>query len=121
MEYLPCRIGELTDLHLERYVPNMVQTKWYQRTLNQTVDAKGDNRVLISRPLREGLDRGSDRRPNKGQHNAQENGSQTRNDRNKTFTGKETQIFREFNTVETVEHIGRNRARDDPTQHTSIG
>jgi hypothetical protein len=46
------RFGTLlifTNLHLERYVPDMVQTKRYQATLDETVDTERHNRVLDGR------------------------------------------------------------------------
>ena len=117
MEYLARRVGEFTNLHLERYVPDVVQTERHQSTLNHTVNAEGHDRVLISRPLREGLDSRTDRRPDEGQHYAQNDRRQTGNDRHETLTGKEAQVFRQLNAEEAVEHIGRNGTGDNPRAH----
>ena len=56
VETLTCCVGVFTNLHLERYVPDVVQTKRYQATFDETVNAKRNYRVLVSSPLREGLD-----------------------------------------------------------------
>lgn len=76
VENLTCCVGVFTNLHLERYVPDVVQTKRYQATFDETVNAKRNYRVLVSSPLREGLDCRANRRPNEGQHNASKDGSQ---------------------------------------------
>ncbi len=76
VENLTCCVGVFTNLHLERYVPDVVQTKRYQATFDETVNAKRNYRVLVSSPLREGLDCRTNRRPNEGQHNASKDGSQ---------------------------------------------
>src|SRR5690606_38492249 len=60
VEYLTCCVGEFTNLHLEWNVPDVAQTKWHQATLDEAVDTKRHNRVLVSSPLREGLDSGTD-------------------------------------------------------------
>ncbi len=98
----------------------MVQTERHQSTLNHAVDAEGHDRVLVSRPLREGLDSRTDRRPDEGQHYAQNDRRQTGNDRHETLTGKEAQVFRQLNAEEAVEHIGRDGAGDNPPEHAGI-
>ncbi|CCK18235.1 hypothetical protein BN136_4245 [Cronobacter universalis NCTC 9529] len=120
VEHLTCRVGVFADLHLERNVPDMVQTKRHQAAFDEAVDTKRHNRVLISRPLREGLNSGTNRRPNEGQDHASEDRRQTRDDRHETFTSEEAQILRKLNAVETVEHVGCNRTRNDPAKHTGI-
>ncbi|MNB86315.1 hypothetical protein D3C75_332560 [compost metagenome] len=120
MEDLTCCVGVFADLHLERNVPDVVQTKRYQATLNEAVDTERHNRVLVSSPLGEGLDCGTNRRPDEGEDHASENRRQTRNDWNKTLTSKEAQILRQLDAIEAVKHIGRNRTRDNPAQNTGI-
>lgn len=77
-------------------------------------------RVLISRPLGEGLDRRTDWRPDEGQHYAQNDRRQAGDNRHKTLTGKEAQIFRQLNAEEAVEHVGGDGAGDNPPEHAGI-
>ncbi|MND60432.1 hypothetical protein D3C80_516620 [compost metagenome] len=120
MKYLARRVGVFTNLHLERYVPDVVQTKRHQRTFNHAVDTKCHYRVLVRSPLREGLDSRTDRRPDEGQHYAQNDCRQAGDNRHKALTGKEAQVFRQLNAEEAVKHIGRDGAGDNPPEHTGI-
>ena len=98
----------------------MMQTKRYQATLDETVDTERHNRVLVSSPLREGLDGGTNRRPDEGQDHAGEDSGETRDDRHKTLAREEAQIFRQLDTVEAVEHVGCNRTGDNTAKHAGI-
>ncbi len=98
----------------------MMQTKRHQATLDKTVNTKRDNRVLISRPLRERLDSRTDWRPYERQHHTSKNSGQTRNDRHEAFARKEAQILRQFDTVEAVKHIRCDRTGDNPPENTRI-
>lgn len=95
----------------------MVQTKRYRAAFNEAVDTERHNRVLVCSPLGECLDSSTDRRPNKGQDHTRKDGSQTRNNWNEALTGKEAKILRQFDTVETVEHIRCYRTGDNPREH----
>lgn len=95
----------------------MVQTKRYRAAFNEAVDTERHNRVLVRSPLGECLDSSTDRRPNKGQDHTRKDGSQTRNNWNEALTGKEAKILRQFDTVETVEHIRCYRTGDNPREH----
>ncbi|SUG33738.1 Uncharacterised protein [Salmonella enterica subsp. arizonae] len=117
MEYLARSVGVFADLHLERNVPDMVQTKRHQAALDETVNTKRHNRVLVSRPLRECLDSRTDRRPYERQHHTGENSGQTRNDRHEALACKEAQILRQFDAVEAVKHIRCDRAGDNTAKH----
>ncbi|MNH88612.1 hypothetical protein D3C73_411230 [compost metagenome] len=120
MEHLTGRIGIFTNLHLERNVPDVVQTKRYQRTLNKTVDTECHHWVLISRPFGEGLDSRTDWRPDEGEDHTQNDSGQTRDDWYKTLTGKEAQVFWQLNTEEAVKHVGSNGTGDNPPEYTGI-
>ena len=120
MEDLACRVGVFTNLHLERNVPDVMQTERHQAALNKAVDTKRHNRVLVSSPLGEGLDSRTDRWPDEGEDHAHEDRSQTRDDRHEALTGEEAQILRELDAVEAIEHVGSNRTRDDPAENTGI-
>ena len=120
MEHLTCCVGEFTNLHLEWNVPDVVQTKWHQATLDEAVDTKRHNRVLISSPLREGLDCRTDWWPDEGQDHTRENRCQTRDDRNETLAREEAQILRQLDAIEAVKHIRCNRTGDDTAQNTGI-
>ncbi len=98
----------------------MVQTKRHQAALDEAIDTERDNRVLVSSPLREGLDSSTDRRPNKGEDHAGEDCCQTRDDRHKAFTREEAQILRQLDTVEAVKHIRCDRTRNDTAKHTGV-
>ena len=102
VENLTCCVGVFTNLHL-KVRSDVVQTKRYEATFDETVNAKRNYRVLVSSPLREG--RLQTNRPNEGQHNASKDGSRaSRNDRHKAFTGKKPR-YSGSNTVETVKHV----------------
>ncbi|SAJ25436.1 Uncharacterised protein [Enterobacter cloacae] len=120
VEHLTCCVGVFTNLHLEWNVPDVVQTKWYQAALNEAVDTERHNRVLVSRPLREGLDCCTDWWPDERQNHTGENRGQTRNDRHKTFTREEAQILRQLDAIEAVKHIRCNRTGDDTTENTGV-
>ncbi|MNH61387.1 hypothetical protein D3C73_133020 [compost metagenome] len=120
MEYLTCGVGVFTNLHLERNVPDVVQTKWHQAALNETVDTERDYRVLVCSPLREGLDSRTNRRPDEGQHNAHEDRSQTRDDRYEALAREEAQILRQLDAIEAVKHVGCNSTGDDTAENTGI-
>src|SRR5471030_1115013 len=120
VEYLTRRVHVFADLHLEGNVPDMVQTEGNQSTFNHTVDAESNHWVLVSRPLREGLNRSTDRRPDKGQNHTQEDSSQTRDERHKTFTGEEAQIFWQLDAVETVKHIGCDRTGNNTAEYAGV-
>ncbi len=91
-----------------------------EATFNKAVDTERNNRVLVSSPLRERLDSGTDRRPNEGQDHTGENRGQTGNDRYETLTGEEARALRQLDTVETVEHVRCDRTGDDPPENTGI-
>src|SRR5471032_139533 len=120
VEHLTRRVHVFADLHLEWNVPDMVQAERYQRTFNNAVNTECHNRVLICRPLGEGLDCAADWRPDEGQNHTHDDRSQTRDDRHETFTCEEAQIFRQLNAVEAVEHIGRNGTSNNAAQNTGI-
>ncbi len=121
VEHLTCRIGVFTDLHLERNVPDVMQTKWHQRTFNYAINTKGDNRVLIRCPLREFLNRGTYRWPDKGEQHAENDSCQTGNNRHKTLTGKEAQIFWQLNAVEAIKHVCGDGTGDNTAQYPCVG
>lgn len=98
----------------------MVQTEWHQATLDEAVDTKRHNRVLVSSPLREGLDSRADWWPDEGQDHASENRCQTRDDRNETLAREEAQILRQLDAIEAVKHIRCNRTGDDTAQNTGV-
>ena len=77
MEYLTCGVGVFTNLHLEWNVPDVVQTERHQAAFDEAVDTKRDNRVLVSSPLREGLNSSTDWRPDEGQDHAGKDSGQT--------------------------------------------
>ena len=120
MEHLTRCVGEFTNLHLEWNVPDVVQTEWHQATLDEAVDTKRHYRVLISSPLREGLDCRTDRWPDEGQDHTRENRCQTRDDRNETLAREEAQILRQLDAIEAVKHVRCNRTGDDTAQNTGI-
>src|SRR5471030_164584 len=120
VEDLTCGVHVFTDLHLEWNVPDMMQAKRYQRTFNHTVDTECHNRVLVSSPLGEGLDCAADWRPDEGQNHTQDDSGHTGDDWHKAFTGEEAQIFWQLDTVETVEHVCRNRTRDNTAEYAGI-
>ena len=120
VEYLTRRVGELADLHLERHVPDMVQAERHQRTFNHAIDTECHNRVLIGCPLRELLNRRANWRPDKGEQHAQHDRRQAGDNRHKALTGEEAEIFRQLDTVEAVEHIGRYRTGDNAAQYAGI-
>ncbi len=113
VEHLSGRVGEFTNLHLERHVPDMMQAERHQRTLNHAIDTKGDDRVLVGCPLGEVLNRAANRRPNKGEDHAQNNRRHTGDNRYETFTGKEAQIFRQLDAIEAVKHISSDRTSNN--------
>ncbi len=120
MEDLTCCVGVFADLHLERNVPDVVQTKRYQATLNEAVDTERHYRVLVCSPLGEGLDRGTNRWPDEGEDHTGEDRRQTRDDWYETLACKEAQILRQLDAIEAVKHICRNRTRNDTAQNTRI-
>lgn len=95
----------------------MVQTKRHQAAFNEAIDTERYDRVLVCSPLGKRLNSSPDRRPNEGQNHTGEDSGQTRNDRNEALTRKEAKILRQFDTVETVEHIRCNRTGDNPREH----
>ncbi len=120
VENLTCCVGVFADLHLERNVPDVVQTKRHQATLNEAVDTERHNRVLVCSPLGEGLDRRTNRRPDEGEDHTGEDRRQTRDNWNETLTCKEAQVLRQLDAIEAVKHICRNCTRDDTAQNPGI-
>ncbi len=120
MEDLTCCVGVFTNLHLERNVPDVVQTKRHQAALNEAVDTERNNRVLVSGPLGESLDCGTDRRPDKGQDHASEDRCQAGDNWHKTLARKEAQILRQLNAIEAVEHVGCDGTGDDTAEDAGI-
>ena len=120
VEHLTSRVGVFADLHLERNVPDVMQTKRHQATFDETVDTKRHHWVLISSPLGEGLDRGADRRPNEGEDHAGEDSGQTRDNRHKTLARKEAEIFWQLDAIEAVEHVGGDSTGDNTAKHAGI-
>lgn len=94
--------------------------KRHRATLDETVDTKRHHRVLISSPLGEGLDRGTDRRPNEGEDHAGEDSGQTRDNRYKALARKEAEIFWQLNAIEAVKHVRGDSTGDNTAKHAGI-
>ena len=120
MEDLTGCVGVFTNLHLERNVPDVVQTKRHQAAFNEAVDTERHNRVLVSSPLGESLDCGTDRRPDKGQDHASEDRCQAGDDWHKTLARKEAQILRQLDAVEAVEHVRCDGTGDNTAEYAGI-
>ena len=120
MEDLTCRVGVFANLHLERNVPDVVQTKRYQAAFDEAVDTERHNRVLVCRPLREGLDSSTDRWPDEGEDHAGEDSGQTRDNRYKALARKEAQVFWQLDTIEAVEHVRGDSTGDNTAKHAGI-
>jgi hypothetical protein len=75
------RVDKLTRLEKERNVPNVVQTKRYERTFHNTVDKKCESRLPMDGPVRESVDRVANRRPDIAQNHTRGDDGKSRDDR----------------------------------------
>ena len=76
----------------ERGVPDVVQPEREQGALDETVDEHGDRRVRLHDPVRADVDEIADRRPDEGQHDAEGDRGERRDDRDEPLAGEEAQV-----------------------------
>ena len=114
------RIGETASLEEERYIPNVMESERNERALDPAVDGKGHDRPAVHRPVRKGFDAVANRRPDKAQHDADEDDRKRCDNGDRALARKKAKIRRELDLVEAVEGPRRDQADDDAAEDAGL-
>ena len=120
MDVLAAGIDKIAHFKEEGHVPDVVQAKRNQQTLDETIHGGGSARVAHGSPLREGLDGAADGRPDEGQYCTQHDGSHGGDNGHKALAGKEAQVLRQADAVVLVEHVCRQATGQNAAEHTGL-
>src|SRR4029453_10580940 len=96
-----------------RGVPDVVQPEGDQGGLDEAVDEHGDRRVRLHDLVGAVVDEVADGWPDEGQHDADGDRGEGRNDRYEPLPREEAQILWQLDAVEPVEQVGRDDADED--------
>ena len=104
-------IDEVARLEEERHVPDVVQAERNQRALDDAVDRECQRRLSMHRPIREGLDRAADRRPDEAENRGRGDDRKSGDDRHRSLAGEKAEIARQLDLIESVEGRRRDEAQ----------
>ena len=102
------RVEIIAGLEKERHVPDVMQSEWNQRALDDAVDGEGERRLSVRSPIRKCFDAVADRRPDETEQRADDDDFSRGDDRDGTFAGEKPEIGRQLYLIKAIE-----RARCD--------
>ena len=105
------RVDKFSRLEEEGHVPDVVEAERNQRALHDTVDGERQRGLPMHRPIREGLDRVADGRPDKAQDHPCDDNREGRDDRHRALAREKAKIGGKLNLIKSVENRGRDEAR----------
>jgi hypothetical protein len=101
-------------------VPDVVQPEGDERALDDAVDEHGQRRIRLHDLVGAVVDEVADGRPNEGQHDAEGDRGEARDDGDEPLAGEEAEILRQLYAEEPVEQVAGDDADEDAAEDAGV-